>query len=168
MDKKESLQMMNQSCYTMISHSETKISILTAIDVGIIAAAVGTYASNNFFVDFYNFNKCCFIIITSYISLISFGAFISLLICLYALLANFVTSPHDPNPFYYCDVYRMGSKKYLNSISNEEDTIKYLAEENVMLSKIVEKKYKLFNKSLLALLHSFCLGITFVVMRVRE
>ena len=148
MNETDAMLELNHSCYEMISHCETKSSILSAIDLGIITAILSTYGSNSFFAS--SAGEWYYWAMVAYFGASCVGSFISLIICLVSLMSKMQKEKAN-NVFYYKDVRGMSSEEYLKKIKNggfESD----LAIENVQLSEVVFNKYKLFNASLWALL----------------
>lgn len=164
MTNKESLEMLNQNCYDMISHCETKISILTAINVGIIGVIFGVYGSNGFFLD--SRSNPWFWIFIHYFGFILLMCLVSLFVCAGALISKFSKfKKAAPNPFYYENVAHIeDAAKYLELLNNESENFNSLAEENISLSKVVSRKYKWFNAALRILIHSFTLYISLIIV----
>lgn len=156
MGKEEALLDLNHSCYEMINHCETKINILTAIDVGIIAAIVGVYGSNNFYYEY----RCTpvFIICTTYFSLIVIGAICSIVVCLIASISRFIKPSEEKlNPFFYYDIAEINVETYEELLKNDKKMTKDLMLENIAISKVLKKKYLRFNLALRFLLYPIML-----------
>lgn len=167
MDKKDALLELNHSCYSMINHCETKISILTAADIGIIAAIVGVYGANNFYYNCYT--NPLFVVLTAYLSLVVFGSIVSLIICLIATISNFKKPDNKSNIFFYYDVSKMSKEEYEDSLKSSQKIIDNLVSENIALSEVLRKKYEKFNLALRFLLYSMLLVIVpFCVYCIRK
>lgn len=156
MKKEEVLLELNHSCYEMISHCETKISILTAIDIGIIAAIIGVYGSNDFYCA--SSEEVSFIILTIYFGLIVLGAILSIITCLIASISRFLKpSDERKNLFYYCDISELDLTSYKDLLDKDQNVIEDLMLENIVLSNVLKKKYMRFNLALRFLLYPILL-----------
>ena len=168
MKKEEVLLELNHSCYEMINHCETKISILTAIDIGIIAAIIGVYSANDFYCAYSD--EASFIILTIYFGLILLGAILSIIICLIASISRFLKPIDDrKNLFYYCDISELDLTSYKNLLDKDENVLEDLMLENIVLSKVLKKKYMRFNLALRFLLYPILLVfIPFISRSIRR
>ena len=149
----------------MISHCETKMSILTAIDVGILGTIIGIYGSNSFFVC-YSCNPIYWIV-TIYLMLVCLGCFASLLVSCFAALSKFnQPKKEDKNIFFYKEVSEMSEEEYLNKIN--DNPLQQLARENIVLSRVALQKYKTFNIAMHIMLSSMTFCITLFIYFVKR
>lgn len=149
MEKIDAMKELNAACYEMVAHCETKSSILSAIDIGIITAITAVYASNNFYIC--SICKWYWWIATIYFGFACLGSLISLCICLSSLLSK-IQKDNTDNIFYYKDVSKMSKEKYIKVISDKK-ILEDMALENIQLSDVVLRKYKKFNVALCFLLY---------------
>lgn len=167
MNKKESLITFNNSCYSLMGHAETKFGILCAINVGIIAAVIGVYGSNNFFSN--SFSDWRFWCITSYFLVVILSCIVSLIICCILLSPKFVKPNVDnSNCFYFGDVKNFDTNEYLKKLEDENKNLEDLAKENIILSNFIIRKYKFFKIALVFFFYSLFLYTPFLFLGIKK
>ena len=164
MEKIDAMKELNTACYEMVSHCETKSSILSAIDLGVITAITAVYGSNEFYAS--SMCKWYWWVMAIYFGLACLGSLLSLIFCLSSLMSK-IQKDKSNNIFYYKDVSKMSTDEYLKIIDDKKIN-EDMAIENIQLSKVVLHKYQLFNIALYFLIVPASLFIYPIVLIVKK
>jgi hypothetical protein len=136
MEQKDYLIFMNERIYEQLIYAETKNSLFA----GILGAAIWALFSISI--------NC--LLLEIYIYIIAFSFCISLMIIVFSFYPITRTLHEKKNLFFGGDISKIENGQiYLNDISDVNDhLLEQLAEQNIMVSKIVLRKHKYFSLSM--------------------
>lgn len=161
---KEYLQFMNEKIYSQLSYAEAKHAVLS----GLVGAAL--FALIGVIIDIGDLGLCWLQIILGVMAA-------SMVATLIVSLASFYPFNKTLNPnrkynlFFYGDLAKIcNGAEYIEKIDDIEDGVVQLAEQNILLSKIIMRKHNMFVIALNLLFASiflpYYLGlIVFVLIR---
>lgn len=145
MTTKEQLSEMNEIIYSQLSYAETKNAVLIGLVGAAIFSIVGIIVDIN--------NPCSKLIIGIQIALgcIALQFTIALLISLFSFLPNLSkqSAVRRINKYFYGDIgtYK-DAKQYVSDVKNSADLEEQLAEQNIIISKIIMAKHTKFKIAL--------------------
>ena len=142
---KEQLSEMNEIIYNQLSYAETKNAVL----VGLVGAAL--FSIVGIIVDINDFSSKLIIGIQIALGCVALQFIIALLISLFSFLPNLSkqSTVRKINKYFYGDIatYK-DAKQYVTDVKNSADLEEQLAEQNIIISKIIMAKHAKFKIAL--------------------